>query len=80
ELVEEFVKGVLVLFVRWRVRPKTAGQGALLGATLGAGFAAFESAGYAFNAAITARGIDLVSVLQTEVVRAVLSPVGHVLW
>ncbi len=78
--VEEFVKGVLLLFVGWRVRPKTAGQGALLGATIGAGFAAFESAGYAFNAAITERGIDLVSLLQTEVVRAVLSPVGHVLW
>jgi RsiW-degrading membrane proteinase PrsW (M82 family) len=78
--VEEFVKGLLLLVVGWRVRPKSARQGALLGATVGAGFAAFESAGYAFNAAITERGIDLVSLLQTEVVRAVLSPVGHVLW
>lgn len=78
--VEEFVKGVLLVVVGWRVRPKTATQGALLGATVGAGFAAFESAGYAFNAAITSRGIDLPSLLQTEVVRAVLSPVGHVLW
>ncbi|MEV7931967.1 PrsW family glutamic-type intramembrane protease [Curtobacterium sp. NPDC089185] len=78
--VEEFVKAVLLLVVGWRVRPKSARQGALLGATIGAGFAAFESAGYAFNAAITQRGIDLVSLLQTEVVRAVLSPVGHVLW
>jgi protease PrsW len=78
--VEEFVKGVLLVVVAWRVRPKTARQGALLGATVGAGFAAFESAGYAFNAAITSRGIDLASLLQTEVVRAILSPVGHVLW
>jgi RsiW-degrading membrane proteinase PrsW (M82 family) len=78
--VEEFVKGVLLLFIGWRVQPKTARQGALLGATVGAGFAAFESAGYAFNAAITTRGIDLSSLLQTEVIRAVLSPVGHVLW
>ncbi|WP_144711295.1 PrsW family intramembrane metalloprotease [Curtobacterium pusillum] len=78
--VEEFVKGVLLVVVGWRVRPKTARQGALLGATIGAGFAAFESAGYAFNAAITERGIDLASLLQTEVARAVLSPVGHVLW
>ncbi|MBM7802860.1 RsiW-degrading membrane proteinase PrsW (M82 family) [Curtobacterium luteum] len=78
--VEEFVKGVLLVVVAWRVRPKSARQGALLGATVGAGFAAFESAGYAFNAAITSRGIDLVSLLQTEVVRAILSPVGHVLW
>jgi len=78
--VEEFVKGVLLVIIGWRVRPKSARQGALLGATVGAGFAAFESAGYAFNAAITARGIDLFSLLQTEVIRAVLSPVGHVLW
>ncbi|PYY31658.1 PrsW family intramembrane metalloprotease [Curtobacterium sp. MCPF17_011] len=78
--VEELVKGVLLVIVGWRVRPKTARQGALLGATVGAGFSAFESAGYAFNAAITTRGIDLSSLLQTEVARAVLSPVGHVLW
>ncbi|WP_426515552.1 PrsW family intramembrane metalloprotease [Diaminobutyricibacter sp. McL0618] len=79
-LIEEFVKGVLLVIVGWRVVPKTAKQGALLGATIGAGFAAFESAGYAFNAAITAQGIDLTSLLETEVVRAILAPVGHVLW
>ncbi|MFF1876380.1 PrsW family intramembrane metalloprotease [Leifsonia sp. NPDC058230] len=79
-LIEEFVKGVLLVIIGWRVVPKTAAQGALLGATIGAGFAAFESAGYAFNAAITAHGINLVSLLQTEVIRAILAPVGHVLW
>lgn len=79
-LIEELVKGVLLIIIGWRVVPKTAIQGALLGATVGAGFAAFESAGYAFNAAITTQGIDLVSLLQTEVLRAILAPVGHVLW
>ncbi len=79
-LIEEFVKGVLLVIIGWRVVPKTAAQGALLGATVGAGFAAFESAGYAFNAAISAQGINLVSLLQTEVIRAILAPVGHVLW
>jgi protease PrsW len=79
-LIEEFVKGVILVIVGWRVAPKTARQGALLGATVGAGFAAFESAGYAFNAAITSQGVNLVSLLQTEVVRALLAPVGHVLW
>lgn len=79
-LIEEFVKAVLVVIFGWRAAPKTAAQGALLGATIGAGFAAFESAGYAFNAAITTQGIDLVSLLETEVVRAILAPVGHVLW
>ncbi len=79
-LIEEFVKGLLLVIIGWRVRPKTAAQGALLGATVGAGFAAFESAGYAFNAAITSQGIDLFTLLQTEVIRALLAPVGHVLW
>jgi len=79
-LIEEFVKVVLLVIFGWRTVPKTAKQGALLGATIGAGFAAFESAGYAFNAAITSRGIDLVSLLLTELVRAILAPVGHVLW
>jgi RsiW-degrading membrane proteinase PrsW (M82 family) len=79
-LIEEFVKAAILIIVGWRVVPKTPAQGALLGATVGAGFAAFESAGYAFNAAITAQGIDLVSLLQTEVIRAILTPVGHVLW
>lgn len=79
-LIEEFVKAILLIIIGWRVVPKTAAQGALLGATVGAGFAAFESAGYAFNAAITSQGIDLVSLLQTEVLRAILAPVGHVLW
>ncbi|HEY2642338.1 MAG TPA: PrsW family glutamic-type intramembrane protease [Galbitalea sp.] len=79
-LIEEFVKGVILVIIGWRVAPKTAAQGALLGATVGAGFAAFESAGYAFNAAITTQGINLVSLIQTEVLRALLAPVGHVLW
>ncbi|MCU1586036.1 MAG: protease PrsW [Microbacteriaceae bacterium] len=79
-LIEEFVKASILVIVGWRVVPKTARQGALLGATIGAGFAAFESAGYAFNAAITAQGIDLTSLLQTEMLRAILAPVGHVLW
>ena len=79
-VIEELVKAVILVVVGWRVVPKTAMQGALLGATVGAGFAAFESAGYAFNSVITAQGLDLVSLLQTEVLRAILAPIGHVLW
>jgi RsiW-degrading membrane proteinase PrsW (M82 family) len=79
-LIEEFVKGVVLVLVGRSVVPKTGRQGALLGATVGAGFAAFESAGYAFNAGVTSGGFDLVSLLHTEVLRSVLTPVGHVLW
>jgi protease PrsW len=78
--IEEFVKAAIFLVIGRSVTPKTASQGALLGACVGAGFAAFESAGYAFNAAVTSNGIDVASLLQTEVMRSVLTPVGHVLW
>ena len=78
--IEEFVKAVIFVVVGWRVAPKLGRQGALLGAVVGAGFAAFESSGYAFNAGLTQRGVDVVSMLETEAVRAVLTPVGHVLW
>ncbi|GAA4738966.1 hypothetical protein GCM10025783_07150 [Amnibacterium soli] len=79
-LIEELVKVVLLVVIGRHLVPKTARQGALLGATVGAGFAAFESAGYAFNAALGGRGIDLLGLLQTEAVRSVLTPLGHVLW
>lgn len=78
--VEELVKALVLLLMGRGLVPKTARQGALLGATVGAGFAAFESAGYAFNAALGDGGIDLLSLLQTEATRAVLTPLGHVLW
>jgi RsiW-degrading membrane proteinase PrsW (M82 family) len=78
--IEELVKALVLLLMGRRLVPKTARQGALLGATVGAGFAAFESAGYAFNAGLGARGIDLIGLLQTEAIRSVLTPLGHVLW
>lgn len=46
----------------------------------GAGFTAFESPGCAFKSVITAKWSDLVTMLQTEALRAILTPVGHVLW
>lgn len=78
---EELVKGIIFIAVAASVMPKDARQGALLGATVGAGFAAFESAGYAFNAALGRLGtIDIASLVQTEILRSLLTPVGHVLW
>ncbi len=79
-LIEEFVKVVVLLLMGRSAVPKTAREGALLGASVGAGFAAFESAGYAFNASLGTRGIDLGSLLQTEAMRSVMTPLGHVLW
>ena len=78
--IEEGVKLVVLVIIGWSVHPKTARQGALLGAVVGAGFSAFESAGYAFSSAIAGRGISLTNLVETELVRAFLSPLGHILW
>ena len=58
----------------------TMRDGIVLGATVGFGFAAFESAGYAFNALFTNNGLSLINVVETEVLRGILTPVGHGLW
>ncbi|MEN3310416.1 MAG: protease PrsW [Micromonosporaceae bacterium] len=79
-LIEEGVKlAALVLVTRHMTRRDTR-DGILLGATVGFGFAAFETAGYAFNALLTVRGLSLTNLVQTELLRGVLAPVGHGLW
>jgi S1-C subfamily serine protease len=55
-------------------------DGIVLGAAVGFGFAAFESAGYAFNALFTAGGPSLLNLVETEALRGILTPVGHGLW
>jgi len=55
-------------------------DGIVLGAAVGFGFAAFESAGYAFNALFTTSGPSLLNLVETEVLRGILAPVGHGLW
>jgi len=65
-----------------RRQPRLHGirAGLVLGATVGFGFAALESAGYAVNAAVSTRGIDLRALLETEILRGILAPFGHGLW
>jgi protease PrsW len=80
-LIEEVSKGAVLVAVAWRVRERTVHGGMVLGATVGAGFAAFESAGYAFYAYVqhTDDHPEL-NILQTEVSRAMLAPFGHLTW
>jgi protease PrsW len=79
-LIEEGVKlGALVLVTR-RMPKRHARDGVILGAAVGFGFAAFETAGYAFNALLTVQGLSIGAVVQTELLRSVLAPVGHGLW
>ncbi|KDN24249.1 PrsW family intramembrane metalloprotease [Amycolatopsis rifamycinica] len=79
-LIEEAVKLAVLAVLTRHLRVKFATDGLVLGAAVGFGFAAFESAGYAFTALFTERGLSLLDLVQTELLRGVLAPVGHGLW
>jgi RsiW-degrading membrane proteinase PrsW (M82 family) len=79
-LIEEGVKLAALAWLTRHLAVKSVRDGVILGASVGFGFAAFESAGYAFTALFTERGLSLIDVVQTEVLRGLLTPVGHGLW
>jgi RsiW-degrading membrane proteinase PrsW (M82 family) len=79
-LIEEAAKLAALAYLTRRLAHKYARDGLILGAAVGFGFAAFESAGYAFTALFTEQGLSLMQVVQTELLRGLLAPVGHGLW
>jgi RsiW-degrading membrane proteinase PrsW (M82 family) len=79
-LIEEPAKLAVVIFAMRVIgmdRYKYRLNALLFGAAVGAGFAAFESAGYAFNHLLRS-GMDA----STSVIfiRGVLAPFGHIVW
>ena len=83
-LIEELVKGVLIVVFALGIRSYTTRDGMVLGATVGFGFAALESSGYALASLFVVQGhqlfLSLPSVVLNELVRGVLAPFGHGLW
>jgi RsiW-degrading membrane proteinase PrsW (M82 family) len=83
-LIEEFVKGLLILAVAWGIRTYRTKDGMVLGATVGFGFAALESSGYALVSLFVVHGhqlfLSVTSVITTELIRGVLAPFGHGMW
>jgi len=79
-LVEEGTKAIALMVVARHVATRNTRTGLLLGAALGCGFAAFESAGYAFNVLISNAQAPLEPMLETQMLRGVLTPFGHALW
>lgn len=79
-LIEEGCKLGALWFIARRLSVYLTRDGVVLGAAVGFGFAAFESAGYAFNALFTIKGLSLSNLVETEVLRGILTPVGHGLW
>jgi RsiW-degrading membrane proteinase PrsW (M82 family) len=80
-LIEEVTKGAVIVAVARRVRSRHPRDGMILGAIVGAGFASFESAGYALSAvAGHADDHPILHIIGTEATRAVLAPFGHITW
>jgi RsiW-degrading membrane proteinase PrsW (M82 family) len=83
-LIEEFVKGVFIVVVALGIGRFHIRDGMVLGATVGFGFAALESSGYALLSLFVVQGhqlfLSLTSVVFTELVRGVLAPFGHGMW
>jgi len=79
-LIEEGCKLAALWFIARRLTAYFTRDGVVLGAAVGFGFAAFESAGYAFNALFTIKGLSLTNLVATELLRGILTPVGHGLW
>ncbi|MDT7699026.1 MAG: hypothetical protein QOJ30_1351, partial [Pseudonocardiales bacterium] len=79
-LIEEGVKLAALWLLARRLPRYSMRDGMVLGAAVGFGFAAFESAGYAFNALFTSQGLSLPNLVETETLRGLVSPVGHGLW
>jgi RsiW-degrading membrane proteinase PrsW (M82 family) len=76
-LVEEPAKLLTLGIVINNPRYRYTLNGVLLGAAVGTGFAAFESAGYAFRA-----GLEGGTLLMREVIvsRGLLAPLAHIVW
>jgi protease PrsW len=83
-LIEEFAKLLALILVARGLVHRSVRDGIVLGATVGFGFGALESSGYALAALFVARGhqisLSLGNLVLTELVRGVLAPVGHGLW
>jgi RsiW-degrading membrane proteinase PrsW (M82 family) len=79
--IEEIGKGAVLLLVAHQVRRREPRDGMVLGAVVGAGFAAFESAGYALQTLLdNLKEQTVLAILQLEAFRAVLAPFGHITW
>jgi protease PrsW len=79
-IIEELVKALALLFVSRRITRRTLRNGLVLGAAVGFGFAGFETAGYSMTSLLTVQGLSLRTLVETEILRGVLTPLGHGLW
>jgi RsiW-degrading membrane proteinase PrsW (M82 family) len=79
-LVEEAAKLVVLWLVARRLASYSVRDGIVLGVSVGFGFAAFESSGYALVALFGSNGLALHNMISTVIQRGLFAPVGHGLW
>jgi RsiW-degrading membrane proteinase PrsW (M82 family) len=80
-VIEETAKALVLVGVGYGIQPRGVRDGMALGATIGAGFAAFESSGYALQTYLNhADDRPILDIAETETLRAILSPFGHITW
>jgi RsiW-degrading membrane proteinase PrsW (M82 family) len=87
-IIEESGKLLALLLIAHKVKYKWTLNGLVFGGAVGAGFAAFESAGYAFRSGLNELTIQtlgfgtarLDGVFESIFVRGLLTPGGHVAW
>lgn len=77
-LIEESAKLVVPLVVLLVTRYRDPRAGVVVGVASGMGFATLETMGYGLNALLSSG--SLASVQETLLLRALLSPAGHVAW
>jgi len=78
-IVEEIGKLAIVAWFIWRDKGICHPvNGLLIGAAVGAGFAAIESAGYAFRFFLKTASYN--EMMDVIILRAALAPGGHVIW
>ena len=77
-IVEEVGKLVIVAIFIHLMNTKYVLNGILIGAAIGAGFAVFESAGYAFNVYLSYQSFD--AMLDNIYLRGFLAAGGHIIW
>ena len=76
--LEESAKVLAMVAVASAAKFRYKLNGLLVGAAVGTGFSAFESAGYAFSTLLAGQGVDVM--VQVINMRGLLSPFSHIVW
>ncbi|MGW0228787.1 PrsW family glutamic-type intramembrane protease [Actinopolymorpha singaporensis] len=79
-LGEEILKALVLLYLARRLPTRTLRSGLVLGAVVGFGFGACETVGYGLQALLNVSGLSLRTLVETELLRGPVGPVGQALW